>query len=153
MREVTLAREALSDLHEHAVRAYPDECCGFLIGGRAEGTVARRPILRVAPAVNRTRVERDRRFAIGPQDVAQLEGSLEGTPETLVGFYHSHPDSPAEPSRLDEANAWPWYTYLVLAVEAGRARDVAAFELEPDFRHFRRVDLTVQGRAACAGPV
>ena len=50
----------------------------------------------------------------------------------LLGFYHSHPDHPAAPSTFDSEHAWPWYSYVILRVEQGRAAEVASWQLAPD---------------------
>ena len=61
----------------------------------------------------------------------------------MVGFYHSHPDHPALPSPFDEEHAWPWYSYLVLAVDHGTPGALGGFELDPDRRTFHEVRVRV----------
>ncbi len=34
----------------------------------------------------------------------------------VLGFYHSHPDHPARPSEYDRAHAWPFYSYVIVAI-------------------------------------
>ena len=41
--------------------------------------------------------------------------------ELVLGFYHSHPDHPARPSEYDREHAWPFYSYVIVAIEQGRA--------------------------------
>jgi proteasome lid subunit RPN8/RPN11 len=139
----------LEEIRRHGEATYPEECCGFLVahepGSPPDGP---RRIVRVAPVPNRMEGNRRRRFVIPPEELRQFERSLEGSSDVLVGFYHSHPDHPAVPSQFDQENAWPWYTYLVLSVEHGRAAELGAFELEPADRRFVAVPWTSEPMAA-----
>jgi proteasome lid subunit RPN8/RPN11 len=142
MRPVRIPWTAEREIRLHAQEAYPDECCGFLIAGADPvNPDAPREVLSVRRAPNGVEAERGRRFVIPPEELRLLERSLEGTPNGVVGFYHSHPDHPARPSQFDQDHAWPWYTYLVLAVTAQNARGLGAFELDPDTGGFQEVPL------------
>ena len=57
-------------------------------------------------------------------------------PFLLLGFYHSHPDHPARPSEYDRDWAWPWYTYIITAVERGESRDMTLWTLNEDRKAF-----------------
>jgi proteasome lid subunit RPN8/RPN11 len=143
--KVLLPAKLEDEIRRHGEATYPEECCGFLIAKEpAAGEDGDRRIVRVAPMENRMAGARGRRFEIPPEDLRDFENSLEGTGEALVGFYHSHPDHPAVPSLFDQEHAWPWYTYLVLAVEEGRARELGAFELGAEDRRFSPVPWTVE---------
>jgi proteasome lid subunit RPN8/RPN11 len=54
----------------------------------------------------------------------------------VVGFYHSHPDHPAVPSTYDLEHAWPVYSYVVVAIKAGRAEDLRSWEMQADRTRF-----------------
>src|SRR5690554_3457562 len=86
-------------LLSHAARAFPDEACGILVGRvGSEGVLITRsvPCRNQAPAE-----ERHHRFSIDPRAVINVRRTLRGTPESIVGFYHSHTDGRAVPSSLD----------------------------------------------------
>ncbi|MCI4352944.1 MAG: M67 family metallopeptidase [Thermoplasmata archaeon] len=137
---VVLPERIVEQIRRHGEATYPEECCGFLVARESvSGASEARRILRVMPMENRVEGERDRRFVIPPEELRKVERSLEGTGESVAGFYHSHPDHPAAPSLFDEENAWPWYTYLVLSVDHGRAGELGAFELDADDRRFAPV--------------
>jgi proteasome lid subunit RPN8/RPN11 len=138
MSDIRLPSAAIAAVRAHAEKEYPDECCGFLIGD-VDPTTQSRTVHRVEPARNQLLSNREHRFVIVPQDLADLEERLEPEGLTVLGFYHSHPDHPAEPSPFDTEHAWPWYTYLILRVGAGRAGEFGSFELDPDRREFRPV--------------
>lgn len=109
--------------------AYPKEGCGVLLGRRVDGE---RRVERLEPAPNRW-PDRDDRYLVDPRTLRRLlEEEDDGGPE-ILGFYHSHPDAPPEPSETDRAHAWPWYHYLIVPVAEGEAGEGRAWELaEPD---------------------
>ncbi len=95
----------------HAVAAYPEECCGAMLGMGGE-------VLLAVPLEN-TAESRQARYAIRPEDLltATREASERG--QRIVGIYHSHPDHNADFSETDLANCCPWYVFLVLSVRYG----------------------------------
>lgn len=141
---VALPEPALASVREHARSAYPDECCGFLFARTAPTNVGPRRIVRVSRATNEQDGERHRRFLVRPETLRETERHASARGEVVAGFYHSHPDGPASPSRLDQENAWPGYTYLVIAVTSAAAGEVRAFELDPDARAFRSAALVAE---------
>jgi proteasome lid subunit RPN8/RPN11 len=66
----------------------------------------------------------------------------------VSGFYHSHPDHPALPSAFDTEHAWPWYTYVVVSVDAHGVRGVGAFELDAERQRFLPCELAVDALRA-----
>jgi proteasome lid subunit RPN8/RPN11 len=118
----------LDEIRRHGEAAYPAECCGALAGrGGGEG----KEVVRLAPAVNR-RTDDPHRYLIAPDDLRRLEAKLRAEGLEIVGYYHSHPDHPAVPSAYDTAHAWPWYSYLIVRIEQGRAQEAASYTLDPD---------------------
>jgi len=65
----------------------------------------------------------------------------------VVGFYHSHPDDRAVPSKYDLDHAWPTYSYVVVSVEKGQAVDLRSWEMEPDRSRFNQEEITETSRA------
>ena len=61
---------------------------------------------------------------------AELEAGRRGL--DVLGFYHSHPDHPAEPSEYDREHALPGYVYVIVAVDNGGAGEVKSWSLSPD---------------------
>lgn len=136
IEELSIPSAALVQMRAHARATYPEECCGFLVGTTQGPT---RVIHRVEAVANQVGSERERRYIIPPAELRALEASLEGSVEAVVGFYHSHPDHPARPSEFDREHAWPWYTYIVLSVDASGSGAIGAFELDDDTLRFRPV--------------
>lgn len=144
MRAVTLPAALFAEMKAHGRETYPDECCGFLIGAASEPEGdGGRTIAALERARNTFDGERRRRFLIRPEELRDAERRLEGTGRAVVGFYHSHPDHPARPSQFDQDHAWPWYSYVVMAVTPTEAPAVGAFELDPDSSTFREVRLHI----------
>lgn len=142
MRSVRLPRELAEAIAREARASYPDECCGFLFA-TPEGAPHEpfRWIVAVERATNRFDGERRRRFLVRPEEVRSAESRAERAGIALAGFYHSHPDHPARPSRFDQENAWPWYTYVVASVTKTAVGSLHAFELHAERREFAEVPL------------
>jgi proteasome lid subunit RPN8/RPN11 len=104
----TITSRALAAVVRHARQAQPAECCGLLLGRQ-------RAIEEAAPARNLS-VDPNR-FEIDPAaHIAALRAARGDGPEVL-GFYHSHPHSPAEPSETDLAEAaYPGQAYLIVSL-------------------------------------
>jgi proteasome lid subunit RPN8/RPN11 len=60
----------------------------------------------------------------------QAERSAGGRGELVLGFYHSHPDHPARPSEYDRAHAWPFYSYVIVAVAKRAAGEMTSWQLD-----------------------
>ncbi len=84
-------------LRAEAGRAHPAECCGILLGrGRA--------ITRALPAAN---VHHDplSHFEIDPQALIDAHRAARSGGPQVLGYYHSHPHGPAQPSVIDRSHA------------------------------------------------
>ena len=94
---IEVTRALLNELLEQALSAHPLECCGILFGtpGRIE---------RALPAHNVHPSPRTH-FEIDPQALIDAHrAAREGGPH-VVGYFHSHPAGPPEPSATDRACA------------------------------------------------
>ncbi len=137
-----LLTEAQSQaIRAHGERAYPQECCGFLVG---RDTPAGRPVVEAVPAVNeRGEEERHNRFTINPYAFLQAEKRARAREQEIVGFYHSHPDVAAVPSAYDRDHAWPWYSYVIVSVREGTAGELRSWQLQDDRSGFLPEDWCV----------
>ncbi len=81
---------------------------------------------------------------IDPRDFLAVEKELKGSGHEILGFYHSHPNHPAEPSEFDRSHAWPWYSYVILSILDHRPADLRAWLLDGDTSVFRPDSLTVE---------
>jgi len=111
----------------HGEATYPDECCGALIGEMiADGW-------RVTGAIRAENTRSDsahNRYEIAPLELVQIGSEARKQGLEIAGFYHSHPDHPAEWSGTDFAEAhWLGYFYVITEVSKGRAAVTKAFLL------------------------
>ncbi len=123
---LTLAKGLDVAIGAHGVRAFPEECCGALIG-TAAGAVTE-----AWPLDNTTTLERKRRFLVGPAEYRAAEGRADASGQQLLGFYHSHPDHPAVPSAFDLEHALPNLSYVIVSVRQGAPAEMRSWRLRAD---------------------
>jgi proteasome lid subunit RPN8/RPN11 len=123
-----LSRSGYVSLRQHGEETYPHECCGVLLG-RFENDGSK-TVSRIARCGNTRADSPHNRYHIDPRELIgiQREGRERG--EDIVGFYHSHPDHPAQWSPTDLAEAhWFGCSYAITSVEKGTATTTNSFEL------------------------
>jgi len=118
----------------HGADAYPNECCGALIG--RDGVVTETLAL-----PNMTDEGPRTRFRVTPTDYRQAERRASEAGGELLGFYHSHPDHPARPSQYDLDHAWPFFSYVIVSVREGVSGDMTSWRLREDRSAFDQEDL------------
>jgi proteasome lid subunit RPN8/RPN11 len=111
----------LDAIADHARRAAPLECCGLLIGSEKR-------IDEAEPVENRS-ADPLCRYEVDPRDFLASVKRCRGTSMSVIGVYHSHPHSSAEPSDSDRAEAFGPFLYLIAGPVAG--------ELPPPIRAYR----------------
>src|SRR5215472_1504761 len=131
-------------LHRHGEETYPHECCGALLGTFKD---ANRVVEHVVRCGN-TRDDRPRdRYNIDPRELIAIQRQASQQGLEIVGFYHSHPDHPAQWSQIDLAEAhWLGCSYVITAVEKGSASRTNSFALlgeSEDDKHFETEEITV----------
>lgn len=114
----------MDDARAHAVREYPEECCGVLLGKRTPG---RRSVYQAAPVQNIAGGRRETHVMIDPLELVRIEKSALEKGWEIVGFYHSHPDCGALASGEDVAHMIFGYSYLILSVRMGRCGPAGSF--------------------------
>lgn len=142
MNPIRLTTSQAQAIRDHGVRAFPHECCGFVLGKEEEG---RRAILHVIPALNsRGQEEMHNRFTITPEAWMRAERQAREAGLDIVGCYHSHPNAPARPSAYDLEHAWPWISYLIVSIMAGEAVDLNSWLLDDDRSRFNQQMIEIQ---------
>jgi proteasome lid subunit RPN8/RPN11 len=126
-----LSSELEANIRSAGETAYPDECCGVLMGDidNDGNKIAKR-----TQTINNAQDDGEKyhRFLITPEDVFRAEQTARAAKLEVIGFYHSHPDHPASPSDYDREHALPFYSYAIVAVEKGKAQELASWELSMD---------------------
>ena len=104
--------QALEQICQHAREAYPDECCGVIVGGPGgDLSVMRiRNVQNEMHAKDPLRYPRTARTAYSghPADLRVALEAADAPGCELVAFYHSHPDHDAYFSEEDTAQATPF---------------------------------------------
>ncbi len=124
---LTLQQAEYDAMRRHGEETYPHECCGILLGHAREGA---NEVVELMRAGNTRTDSAHNRYHIAPQELvaAQRAGRKKGL--DIVGFYHSHPDHPAQWSGTDFAEAhWLGCSYVITAVAQGKAEVTNSFLL------------------------
>jgi proteasome lid subunit RPN8/RPN11 len=137
-QRLSLAAADLAAIRAHGRRTYPEECCGFLFGSSSAGVTA---VTGVAPADNERADSRHNRFVIPPEAVLAAHKRARAEGVSVVGYYHSHPDHPAEPSDFDREHAWPGLSYLIVSVQGGEPAEARSWRLRDDRSRFEPESL------------
>jgi proteasome lid subunit RPN8/RPN11 len=133
------------ELERMAAAAYPDEGCGVMVGGFAGPDVT---VVRVIPGRNLVTDRARDRYELDPGDILAAEREARRQGLDVVGFWHSHPDHPARPSRFDTERAWPEYAYAICSTTAEGTVDVRAWRLGEAGGEFEELELARSGTAA-----
>ena len=129
MNRIRLTPDAIDTIRAHGASTYPNECCGALIGLCTSGETH---VAEARPLDNVTAEGPRRRFLVSADDYRAAERHAAAAGAELVGFYHSHPDHPAEPSQYDLDHAWPNFSYVIVAVGGGTPRAIRSWRLRAD---------------------
>ena len=133
MSRILVSPQDLERMGRHGEASYPEECCGFLIGRiSGEETV----VERVLSVDNARQDSRHNRFLIHPETVLAAHKEARAAGLDVVGYYHSHPDHPARPSEYDREHAWPFYSYVIVAIAKGRPADMTSWVLDDRTNQF-----------------
>lgn len=97
MERMVVTREVMARLLAEAEKARPSEACGLLFGRGAR-------IEQAVPARN-VHPDPQRHFEIDPQALIDAHRDARGGGPQVLGYYHSHPAGPAEPSATDREQA------------------------------------------------
>lgn len=166
-----LSLDRLQTLHDLALRAYPRECCGILLGRKPPapsnplgpaGAPTELEIVELWPAANAwddrgpdtfpelapadpaqtSPPSSERRYAIAPETLLAAIRHGRDRGLSAIGIYHSHPDAPATPSAFDRAYAWPEYSYIIVSVDRGVIAETRSWRLD-DSGQFRAEPLAI----------
>jgi proteasome lid subunit RPN8/RPN11 len=140
LRSLVLTPHQLAAIVHHSEDAYPAEACGLIVGTKpARGRCV---ASRVVGSANLATGDARHRFEVDPALRFKLERELRDTGEAVIGHYHSHPDHPAAPSARDIDEAYePELVWLIVSVEAGRARACGAYRLEREAKRSQALAL------------
>ena len=140
-----LSQQLYDELRAHGEETYPHECCGIMLGKSSEDGLH---VVSLIRAGNTRTDSAHNRYHIAPQELIKAQREGRKTGHDIVGFYHSHPDHPAQWSPTDFAEAhWFGCSYVITAVEKGKAQITNSFLLTgagEDDKAFTNQHITVE---------
>jgi len=151
---ISLHQNILEGAREHALREYPFECCGIVIGqpDNPDHDLIF-PCTNIQNQLHEKDPEtytRDARTAyfIDPRELMGIMKHAQEQQLAIKLFYHSHPEHDAYFSEEDKRMAlfdneptYPDARYLVISVYNKEIRDQALFEWHPETRSFEKLSL------------
>jgi proteasome lid subunit RPN8/RPN11 len=137
---ITLDAAVVEAIRAHGRQTYPNECCGALVGRDGH-------VVEAFALPNTTEEGPRRRFLVRPSDYRAAESHATSRNAELLGFYHSHPDHPAQPSQYDLDHAWPFFSYVIISVREGESREIRSWRLRDDRSQFDEEHVTAEGEA------
>jgi proteasome lid subunit RPN8/RPN11 len=155
-----LTADHLQQIHTHAERTYPEECCGLLLG-QFDRQQSQSRVMEVWPVVNAwsltvaeelaaiepaaftgLKTAKTDRYWIDPQDLLKAQRYARDRHMQMIGIYHSHPDHPAQPSECDRRLAWAQYSYVIVSVRDGQSQATHCWNLDANHQ-FQAEELLI----------
>ena len=122
-------RVVYESLRAHGEETYPHECCGALLGNAIQGGPW--SIVAAVRAGNTRTDSAHNRYSIAPVELVSIQREARAKGLEIAGFYHSHPDHPAQWSTTDLAEAhWLGCSYVITEVAQGKAAVTNSFLLD-----------------------
>lgn len=119
MSLLRMPRPVYENLRAHGEETYPHECCGALLGKPNENGWQ---IVEAIRAGNTRTDSAHNRYHIAPVELVKIQREARTQGLEIAGFYHSHPDHPAQWSPTDFAEAhWLGCSYVITEVALGKA--------------------------------
>src|SRR5947209_20322973 len=124
MRTLKFSRKEYNAIRTHGEETYPHECCGVLLGRcENDGT---KVVTSTARCGNTRTDSAHNRYNIAPRELVRIQRGGRERGGEVVGFYHSHPDHPAQWSAADHAEAhWVGCSFVI---RCGGGGEVAVTE-------------------------
>ena len=136
---IYLTEEHKKAIESHGEATYPFECGGMLIGHLAEN--GERAVIETFPLENSSTEDQKNRVLILPKDVLRAERYARSQKMDVIGYYHSHPEDVAVPSRYDLDHALPVWSYIIVSILQGKAADLRSWVMENDRSKFNEEEV------------
>lgn len=148
--QIQISADALQKIEAHALREFPNECCGLMLGpigephgvGRLRECVNAQDAYHQRDPLNFPRTGRNAYF-IDPVELLAVERERFVNGEAIRLIYHSHCDADAYFSEEDERQAlfdgepvFPDAVYLVVSVKGGKIAEKKLFRWSRERRRF-----------------
>ena len=111
---IRFSRSAYDEIVYQAYNGGDEEICGVLAGECSE---ERSHVTETYAAENVAETPQTR-YVMDPEEQFEIIETIESAGSEIVGFYHSHPAGPTNPSKTDADRAtWPGYSYVICALD------------------------------------
>ncbi len=146
-----LVPETLAAVKEHAVAAYPAECCGIVTGGgEIQRVYACRNLqdeLHAKDPENHPRTSREA-YAMDRDEADRIIRGAAANGESIIAFYHSHIDCGAYFSRMDKEvqtvfgePEFPGAAHVVVSVRDGVISELKGYLWDEKSQDFVLIDV------------
>lgn len=144
MSTLRIPRSVYESMRAHGEETYPHECCGALLG-HCEQPGSWKIVSAVRAGNTRTDSAHNR-YQIAPLELVHIERDARKQGLDIAGFYHSHPDHPAQWSPTDFAEAhWLGCAYVITEVAKGKAATTNSFLLAGSVEEDKRFEpMTIE---------
>jgi proteasome lid subunit RPN8/RPN11 len=143
MKQLILSPQLHRQIEQEGASAFPNECCGILIG-KDQGE--QRIVEKLVQGENAFEAdEQYHRFSIDPRAQLKAEREAEAAGLMVLGFYHSHPNHPARPSDYDRDHGWPFYSYVIVSIMDGKPAKMTSWVLNETINVFEEQTVEVKG--------
>ena len=154
MSQLQIPRSLYDEIRTHGEETYPHECCGALLGLPENGGWQ---VVASVRAGN-TRIDSaHNRYQIAPLELMRIEREAREMKLEVAGFYHSHPDHPAQWSKTDFDEAhWIGCCYVITEVAKGKAAATNSFLLSgtrEEDKRFELQSIVVEDKSGGSGEV
>lgn len=133
---ISIPKKIYNEIISHAKASYPHEGCGVLVGKNKN-------VAKIYPVENINKERANDRYEIDPKALLLVEKEAKKDSLEVVGFFHSHPDHPDRPSEFDRQRAWPFYSYVIVAVQNGKDVSVKSWTFEDENEPFREEEMEI----------
>lgn len=132
---ISIRKDDLEIIIEHARAEYPLEACGILAGkGNMVERVYKMTNIKNSPVS----------YEMDPNEQLRCENEIKDAGLKIICIYHSHPNSPAYPSQTDIARVyWPGDPDMLIYPDASYLIFSLASE-KVDFKSFRIKDGEIE---------
>jgi proteasome lid subunit RPN8/RPN11 len=149
-----LAKNLYDEMRNHALEAFPEECCGFVLLDVENDCEVVRRIRNVATERHQKdpgNFPRDGKdgYIMDERELLEINRMIENQDWELRGIYHSHPNGKAYFSKEDEARAklwdepiYPEAVYIVLGTDGHQVTAISGHQWNAERMEYEDVRIT-----------
>ena len=123
-----LKKKHYDEIVKHCVAGLPNEACG-LIAGTIDGDVKQIEKIYLLTIIDKSREH----FSMDPKEPLAAVKDARANHYTMLGNFHSHPESPSRPSQEDKRLAYDSTAeYLILSLQEENHPVLKAFGVDKE---------------------